>query len=463
MSAPGTALLEAAPATAPRHAPARPSRRRRTRPSGPQRRGYWNLVLLWLGFVAAAVAVVNAGMRIEVGAGVTTGCVLALALLPLWLSTAARYRHYPALCGLTAASVASGLWLTAASSSTYEVSWSLAVQNSALLAGTVLAAGVILWVRPVLSDWQIGLLYGAGLLAEATTIPGLDNPWKYQWGMPLAVLALAGAQAVHSRLLGILVLLGFVVASAAFDSRSLTGMFLVAAMILVLQALPLPDRLRHLGAGRVVLLMLALGSAAYFLFTRLALSGALGLSTQMRTQEQALRAGSVLLGGRPEMGATAGLFLHRPEGFGAGTVLNPEGIAAAQRMMSRLNYDPDNGYVYNYMFGRSLEVHSGVGDLWALFGLPGLLLGLLLVWALIDSLARRFSTRSLTPVQAATLLFTLWTMFFGPLYTVAPILALCLGLMLVPRGQPRFLGACRPGLPAPVERQSSGQRRVSRR
>lgn len=456
MSAAGTVVLEAQPASAPGavraagRAAARASRRRRPRLTAPRRREYWNLVLLWLVFAVAAVTVVNTGMRIEVGAGVTTGCVLALALLPLWLSTALRYRHYPALLGLTAVSVTSGLWLTAASATAYEVSWSLAIQNSALLAGTVLTAGVVLWVRPVLSEWQIGLLFGAGLLLEATTIPGLDNPWKYQWGMPLAVLALAVAQAMRSRLLGILVLLGFVAASAFLDSRSLTGMFLVAAMILVLQALPLPRRLRHLGAGRVILLMLALGASAYVLFTRLALSGALGLSTQMRTQEQELRAGSVLLGGRPEMGATAGLFLHRPEGFGAGTVLNPEGIAAAQQAMSRLNYDPDNGYVYNYMFGRSLEVHSGVGDLWALFGPPGLLLALVLIWALIDSLARRFSTSSLTPVQAATLLFTLWTMFFGPLYTVAPILALCLGLMLVPRGDPKFLGLRRSGLPTPA-------------
>ncbi|MFI7484304.1 hypothetical protein ACH9EU_18040 [Kocuria sp. M1R5S2] len=426
------------PSTAPRLGPA-------------ARRRYANLVLRWLLLAVAVVAVLNAGLRVEVGAGVTTGHVLGLALLPLWMATAARYRHVPALLLLTAAAVLTGVWLTAASAGAYEVSASMTVQNAALLAGIVTGAGLILWLRPVLSEWQIGLVYGLGLLAEATTIPGLDNPWKYQWGMPLAVLALAAVQALNSRLAGVLTLLAFVVASALQDSRSLTGMFLVAALVLALQALPLPRRLRHLGAGRVVLLVGVLGLAAYELFTRLALSGVLGLSTQLRTQEQALRAGSVLLGGRPEMGATAGLFLHRPEGFGAGTVLNPEGIAAAQQAMGRLNYDPDNGYVYNYMFGRSLEVHSGLGDLWAMFGLPGLVLGLLLVWALVDALARRFSTRSLTPLQGAALLFTLWTMFFGPLYTVAPILSLCLGLMLVPRGEVRFLGLRRPGLPTPPE------------
>ena len=415
------------------------------------RRPYRNLVLLWLVLAAAAVAVINAGMRIELGAGVTTGCVLALALLPLWLSTALRYRHFPWLLGLTVASVASGVWLTAASSSTYEVSWSLSVQNSALLAASVLGTGLILWLRPVLSEWQIGLLFGLGLLAEATTVPGLDNPWKYQWAMPVAVLALAGAQALHSRLLGVLALFGLVVVSAALDSRSLTGMFLVAGVVLTVQALPLTDRIRRMGAVRMIVLVGAVGAVAYWLFTRLALNGTLGLATQLRTEEQVLRAGSVLLGGRPEMAATAGLFLHRPEGFGSGTVLNPMGITAAQEAMSRLNYDPDNGYVYNYMFGRSLEVHSGVGDLWALFGLPGLVLAGLLVWALVDSLARQFSSRSVTPLQAATLLFTLWTMFFGPLYTVAPILTLCLGVILVPQGAPRFLGVRRRDLPAPAD------------
>lgn len=441
-----------------------PRRRVRASPAGPdpgadgttagrRNRAHWNLVLLWLGFLAATAAVLNAGMRIELGAGVTTGLVLALVLLPLWLPTAAAHRHYVGLLGLTVVSAASGIWLTVASSARYETSWSLAVQNSALLAGTVLGAGLILWVRPVLSEWQIGMLFGLGLLTEAGTVPGLDNPWKYQWAMPVAVLALAAAQAVHSRVLGVLVLFGLGAVSAAEDSRSLTGMFVVAGLLLVVQALPLPSGMRTMGAGRVVLLVAALGLAAYWLFTRLALSGVLGLATRLRTEEQTLRAGSVLLGGRPEMAATAGLLVHRPEGFGSGTVLDPAGIAAAQEAMGRLNYDPDNGYVYNYMFGRSLELHSGVGDLWALFGVPGLVLAVLLVRALVDSLARLFSARAVSSLQGATLLFTLWTMFFGPLYTVAPLLALCLGLMLVPHGQPRFLGTRRraPAGPAAEE------------
>ena len=97
------------------------------------RRPYRNLLLLWLVLAAAAVAVINAGMRIELGAGVTTGCVLALALLPLWLSTALRYRHFPWLLGLTVASVASGVWLTAASSSTIatKASYSAAASSRA--------------------------------------------------------------------------------------------------------------------------------------------------------------------------------------------------------------------------------------------------------------------------------------------------------------------------------------------
>ena len=408
-------------------------------------------MLIWPALAVAAVAVVNGGMRVEIGSGVNTGHVLAIVLLPFWLPTAGRYRHYLWILVLLAVSLVSGVWLSGVSAATYEVSSSLTIQNSALLAGIVLTAGVILWVRPVLSEWQIGMLFGLGLLLEATTVPGLDNPWKYQWGMPVAVLALSAVQAVHSRFLGILVLLALTAYSATHDSRSMTGMFLVAALLLVVQALPLPSRVRDLGAGRIIVLMAVLGLAAYWLFVRLALSGALGLSTRLRTEEQALRAGSVLLGGRPEMGATAGLFLHRPEGFGAGTNLDPTGIAAAQQAMGSLNYDADNGYVYNYMFGHGMELHSGLGDLWALFGLPGLALGLLILWALVDALARRFSTSSVTPLQGAALLFTLWTMLLGPLYTAAPLLALCLGLMLVPRGVPRFLGLRRPGLPTPDE------------
>jgi hypothetical protein len=402
----------------------------------------WNLVLVWVAFVIAAVGVINTGLRIEVVAGLFTGPALALMTLPFWLSSAGLHRYFVPIIALTIVAILSGVVLTVASAPTYEVISSSMNGNSSLLAGIVLSAGLLLWVRPVMAEWQIGMLFGLGLLVEATTLSAFDNSWKYQWALPATVLALSAAQALRRRAWSFLALVALMGISIANDFRSLTGVLLLGTLILGIQALPLPAGVRGMGPGRLVLLMSVIGLSAYWLFTRLALNGVLGLDTQLRTQEQALRAGSVLLGGRPEMGATAGLFLHRPEGFGAGTVLNPEGIIAAQEAMSRLNYDPDNGYVYNYMFGRNIiELHSGIGDLWALFGLPGLALALLLVWALIDALAHRLSIRSITPLQVFTLSFTLWNMFFAPLWTAAPLLSLSLGLLLVPRGTPSFLGA----------------------
>ncbi|WP_424348223.1 hypothetical protein [Kocuria sp. CH-021] len=415
---------------------------RRYRPSGTARwrRHDWNPVLLGLALLVAALAVMNVAMRFQITAGVTTGYALAIVTMPLWLATAARYRYYPTVLVLAVVSVATGLFLTLASSVTHEVLWSRAVANSALLGGSVLAAGVILWTRPVLAEWQIGMLLGAGLLLRAAAAPAASNPWKSEWAVPVIVLVLAVTQAARSRVLGILALVTLSAISAVNDSRSLAGMLLMTAVILSIQLLPLPDRFMRIGTGRALLFASALGYVIYWIFTRLALNGAFGAHTQLRSEEQVLRAGSLILGARPEIAATAGLFRHEPAGFGSGTVLNPSGIAVAQEAMGQINYDADNGYVYNYMFGRSIELHSGIGDLWALFGLPGLVLVVVVVWALLNSLAHAFSTRSVTPLQIIVSLLALWNVFFGPLYSLGPFLVFSLGLILIPHGKPSFLG-----------------------
>ena len=47
--------------------------------------------------------------------------------------------------------------------------------------------------------------------------------------------------------------------------------------------------------------------------------------------------------------------------------------------MIDINYDPDNGYVNNFMFGNGIELHSGIGDLWAFMGPVGLVVAASLV------------------------------------------------------------------------------------
>lgn len=406
----------------------------------------WNDVLAGLVLMVAVVGVVLAGMRIEIGGGITVGYAIAMAALPLWFATAARYRYFLPICVLTVAAAATGAWLTAAHAGAYEIIRSGVNVNTALLGGTVVTAGLLLWLRPVLPEWQIAALFGLGLLAVAATaaepLNGSQNPWKQHWSLPVTVLVLAGAQAVRSRLLAVLGLVALAAVSVANDSRSMTALLAMTAAVVVYQSMPVSAV--RLTATRLVVLLVVVGTATYWAFSELALSGTLGLSTRLRTEEQLLRSGSVLLGGRPEIAATVGLFERWPLGFGSGTVLDPQGVAVAQNAMSGINYDGTNGYVTNYMFGRTIELHSGIGDLWAWFGLPGLVLALLLVWALLDALAQSLSTRGASPLQVFVLLVALWNMFFGPFYSLAPVLALALGLMLVPRGLPHFLGWQRP-------------------
>lgn len=408
--------------------------------SGSGRRSILNFVAAHLLFVVAAVAVVNTGMRWEIAAGVTTGYALASGLLPLWFGAAARYRYYLLIVALAVLAGASGVALTAAHSRVHEVVWSHVTFNTVMLVGTVLSAGLILWVRSVMAEWQIGMLFGLGLAAMAGLSAGGDNPWKEAWSLPVTVLALSLARMAGNRVLGLAVLIGLAVFSAVQDARSFAAVLAMAAALVAAQMLPLPDSALRLGTVRMVLILAITGRLAYTVFSELALSGVLGESTRLRTEQQLVRAGSVLFGGRPEAAATLGLFHDHPQGFGSGTVLDPSGIAVAQQSMARVNYDGDNGYVYNYMFGDSIELHSGLGDLWAWFGLPGLVLAVVVIWALLDSLARQLSRQSASPLQAFITLLALWNMLFGPFYSMAPMLVLALGTGLVARGRPPFLG-----------------------
>jgi hypothetical protein len=165
----------------------------------------------------------------------------------------------------------------------------------------------------------------------------------------------------------------------------------------------------------------------------LILDGYLGESAQARSQVQIEATGNILLGSRPEMGATAALFLERPWGFGAGTLAGVTDVGVAKQGMAALGYDPDNGYVERYMFGQGFVLHSVLGDTWAAFGLAGIALVVAVLWWSVGSLVTLVQAR----VASALVLFLgvrlLWNTFFSPLYSSTPLIALTLGLLLQER------------------------------
>jgi hypothetical protein len=183
----------------------------------------------------------------------------------------------------------------------------------------------------------------------------------------------------------------------------------------------------------VVVGLAALSLVVYNLGQTLVLDGYLGEAAQQRSLAQINTSGSLITGGRPELAATVALMQFRPLGYGNGTLPSLTDILVAKSGMAQLNYEPNNGYVENYMFGGQIELHSVIGDLWARFGLPGLamslFIGVLTVWCM----SRQIAARRASPIVLFLAPIVLWNLAFGPLLTLSTILILSLGLGLSDR------------------------------
>jgi hypothetical protein len=162
----------------------------------------------------------------------------------------------------------------------------------------------------------------------------------------------------------------------------------------------------------------------------LILDGAFGTAMAQRTAQQIELSGNLLAAGRPEMGATAALIAHRPLGFGPGIPVNAEDLAVAKHGMSQLGYDPDNNYVYQYMFGRGIELHSLFGDFWAVYGPAGVLLWLFVLLLVVVALVRRMVRGMADALLVYVAILTAWNLFFSPVYSSVPMLILAVALLL---------------------------------
>jgi O-antigen ligase len=102
--------------------------------------------------------------------------------------------------------------------------------------------------------------------------------------------------------------------------------------------------------------------------------------------------------------------------------------------MASINYAPNNGYVENYMFGGNIELHSVVGDLWARFGIPGVLLAVVILFLVLRGVGAAVAANRASGILLFLAVNTVWVFFFGPLYTAVRLLILVLALTLIPKG-----------------------------
>ncbi|MFT3798210.1 hypothetical protein [Microbacterium sp.] len=385
--------------------------------------------------ISVALALVTLFMlaaRIFIGRGVSIGHVMAILTLPLWIGAVIRSGRGRLIVLLTILALVNGVWLTAFFAPTHNISDLEFTTNIAELLSVVMILGVFLWASTLVRAWVAATAVGLGLVVSAVSRPALflENPWKYALGLPIAALLLALAMAFRRRVAELLVLILLAAVSAAMDSRSFFGVFAIGIVLTIWQMLPARRRTTPV---EVLMAVTAVALVVYVVGTTLLLGGYLGEAAQARSIMQQDRAGSVIVGGRPEMAATAALFLHNPLGFGPGTLVTPTELLAVKAGMWTINYDPDNGWVDNYMFGDRIELHSTLGDLWAYWGIAGIMLVVVALVILFRRASLDLAERSASALLVFTVIISAWNVAFNPTYSSLPYFGLALGLALTPR------------------------------
>lgn len=381
----------------------------------------------------AAAALIVIGMRVQIGQGLTIGLIVSIALIPCWWPSMRRFRG--ARCFLIAGLgvVFFQVWLTELASVDHTPSVGLLANNLTLIGALIFGVPVILWAREHLSVSWVAVLFGLGMLADA--IGGsrsslfASNPWKFGFSTPITIIALAIALHLGKRWLEIAMLLIVLAAAALTDGRSSFG---ILALALVLTAVQLrPDgRTRRGSIVRLVIGITGLGLIVFNVGQSLILSGYLGDAAQSRSIEQIDASGSLILGGRPELAATIALMQHRPIGYGAGTLPNLSDVLVAKSGMADIGYQPNNGYVENYLFGNQIELHSVLADLWVKAGVMGIVFVILLVLLTMRSVSALLAKNSASSLVLYLMSWLLWNILFSPLYASILLTMLLIGLVL---------------------------------
>ncbi|MCU1478504.1 MAG: hypothetical protein JWQ64_3197 [Subtercola sp.] len=381
----------------------------------------------------AAIALVLLGARIMLPQGIELGFVAAAVLIPVWIPAVRSYRWGWALLGTGLLAAVMGWWLDVFNQSSRATDSSLFTSTTALLVGGLLGFGLVLWARRVLSESSVGLWFGIGLVIGITPSSSLfaTNPWKFGFAVPLTVIALSLAWKSGRRWLELIVLAVLTVISAVSDARSAFAILLLATVIVAVQLIPRQAG-RKFAALKIIVGLAGLTAVIYNLGQALILDGYLGQATEARSIEQLRTSGSLILGGRPELTATLALMNEHPMGFGAGSVPNLSDVVTAKAGMASINYQPDNGYVERYMMGGHFELHSMMGDLWAHFGIAGLLFLAIAVVVAIWGLATRIADRRASGMILFVSATSLWGVLFSPFFSAEPLFMLMLGMLVLP-------------------------------
>lgn len=382
--------------------------------------------------VVALVAAFLLGLQVVVHGGVTVGDAFAPLLLAVWVPTLARFSGAWLLVVLGLVTVVWGYLLGSMTAGEgYLLNASIRLQTLSELASVIAGVGVLLWVRTVLPTAVLAAAFGLGMVGNAQLFGAVtDNPWKYTWGLPVSVLVLSLATMTNRRAVVCVAIMVLAGVSAALDCRSY-GAALALTLVLYVAASRRTRNARDLPTGVVAGFVIALAGAVYYLGQSLLVAGYLGRDAQVRTIDQIETSGSLILGGRPELAATWSLLEHRPAGYGAGVVPTGSDIAVAKQGLAAAHESSiSNGYIENYLFGGQIELHSVFGDLWAHFGIPGLVLALVVAVLMLRGIAVFLASRTGGATAILACVWTLWNVGFSPFVSSSAIMTLGLALAL---------------------------------
>lgn len=404
--------------------------------------------------VVAAIIVFCLGMKTSIHAGITVGTVLGLLMVPVWGPEIRRRGRFAiALFVLSALALFSGLALTWASSSDHSISTRQIITFTALLAQFVVGAGVLWWAQRPLGIRMMGVIFGAGVLAQGVLVgaEGTGNPWKTLYAVPLAMILLSLTYKARTRMWDVVVLLVLAGASATQDSRSYSATFLIALTLVLWQMRP-QTMTRRTSSWLTAAFIAAIGWAVYRLGQALLVAGYLGANAQARTIAQIRQAGSLIYGGRPELKATLALIRDDLWGHGLGVLANFHDLNVAKSALSSVIYNPNNGYVEHFMFGTDIELHSNFGDLWTHFGLAGIALCVLIAAVALRAVIVMVSRREASGLVLFLGAWSLWNLLFSPFYSSLTQLILLFGIVAYRPDEPST------PVPATGDQSSGGNR-----
>jgi hypothetical protein len=88
------------------------------------------------------------------------------------------------------------------------------------------------------------------------------------------------------------------------------------------------------------------------------------------------------------------------------------------------------------MFGGHIELHSIVGDLWAWFGIPGLVFVGILVAVVLRGVGGGIARGTASAVALYVVIKLFWALAFGPVYSSATLIILAVGIVVLRKTPP---------------------------